>query len=160
VRDRVALGIGALFFSAVAFALLAFPRFFYDAVPGVAESGPANLHLLRDVGLAYAVLALGFALAVNDATLARAATAAAALYLAGHAALHATLAASGAGPRSAWAEAPGVYLPALAALWLAVRMRARRLVYEGAGPSGSAGASKAVSYETIPRGRDGPNVML
>jgi hypothetical protein len=122
--DRAVLGISGLFFAVVAAALLFAPRFFYDVVPGVAESGPANLHLLRDVGLTYAVFALGFAFARNDVTPACVVTAAAALYLTGHAALHATLVLTGGSRAIAWAEAPGVYLPALAALALAARFGA------------------------------------
>ena len=45
-------------FGLVAVWLLISPLGFYTTVPGVADSGPLNLHFARDVGLAFLVSAV------------------------------------------------------------------------------------------------------
>jgi hypothetical protein len=39
--------------------MLAGPQAWYQAIPGVAETGPFNAHFVRDVGCAYLAAALG-----------------------------------------------------------------------------------------------------
>jgi hypothetical protein len=57
VRRIVALLLG-LFFAADALWMLVAPFHWYAYVPGVTETGPANAHLIRDVGCAFLVTAL------------------------------------------------------------------------------------------------------
>ena len=57
----------ALLWGLVAFYLLTgliisiAPHFFYETGPGVADTGPYNMHFLRDVGFAFTVSSLGIA---------------------------------------------------------------------------------------------------
>jgi hypothetical protein len=110
-----------LYFLAIAAWLILAPQAFYAAIPGVMASGPLNVHLLRDVGIAYAVLSMGCAYALADSAAARFATAFAAIYLCGHAALHAFMESSNRNQHLTLAEAPGVYAPALLATAVALR---------------------------------------
>jgi hypothetical protein len=62
-------------------AMLAVPASWYDAVPGVAETGPFNPHFVRDIGAAYLVAGLAVMwFAINRLT--RPAALAAAAFLA------------------------------------------------------------------------------
>jgi hypothetical protein len=126
VIDRILLAVCCFYFAAIAVWLLIAPLSFYSEIPGVAASGPANLHLLRDVGVTYAVLAAGFIFGLKNYNVARFAVVSAALYLAAHAALHAVIESSGGALQAALAEAPGIYFPALAAAALAARFLSRK----------------------------------
>ncbi|MGB8267320.1 MAG: hypothetical protein WCE44_13395 [Candidatus Velthaea sp.] len=50
--DRGLFAASGAFCFAVAAWLFVAPEAFYATVPGVADSGPLNAHLLRDVGIA------------------------------------------------------------------------------------------------------------
>ncbi len=62
------------------------PTAWYAAVPGVPDTGPLNLHFVRDIGVAYmtAGLALAWSALRNDWRL----SALAALFIGGHSLLH------------------------------------------------------------------------
>ena len=63
------------------------PRAFYDAVPGVPETGPYNPHFVRDIGCAFLVAGVGLAWGATDPR-GRAAAAAGAAFLWLHAIVH------------------------------------------------------------------------
>lgn len=101
--------------------MLTAPGDWYQAVPGVTETGPLNPHFVRDIGAAY--LAAGAGLAWFAALpAARPAALLAALFLALHALVHLVDAVSG---REAWTglarDLPTVFLPPVLTLWLAWR---------------------------------------
>lgn len=123
--DRALLVAACAFFAGTATLLLAAPAYFYATIPGVAASGPMNLHLLRDVGITYAVLATGLALALRDVGVARVVTIGAALYLSGHALLHAATELTSGSASLIRLEAPGIYIPPLLAVAIAWRFVAK-----------------------------------
>jgi len=67
--------------------MFADPPGWYAAVPGVPESGPLNLHFVRDIGIAY--FTAGTALLWSVLGAGWRASALGALFLGGHALLHA-----------------------------------------------------------------------
>ncbi|MBZ9989597.1 hypothetical protein LB572_21095 [Mesorhizobium sp. BH1-1-5] len=84
---RVLLLIIGIYQAAKGVVMLTVPEIWYSAVPGVPETGPANIHFIRDIGLAF--LAAGAALLMasrrpGDGRL----IAAAAIFLGGHAIYH------------------------------------------------------------------------
>jgi len=84
---RVLLAITGIYQAANGLVMLAVPDIWYSAVPGVPETGPANIHFIRDIGLAF--LAAGAALLMasrrpDDGRLVAAAT----IFLGGHAIYH------------------------------------------------------------------------
>jgi hypothetical protein len=74
--------------------MLAVPAPWYGFVPGVADTGPLNLHFIRDIGAAYLV-AGGGVIAFLRAPRARPAALAAAAFLTLHALVHLGEAAAG-----------------------------------------------------------------
>ncbi len=95
-------------------AMLGAPETWYWSVPGVPNTGPLNVHFVRDIGVTFATLsaALGLAavLPVHRAIL----TFVASLWFAGHAALHIFDITTGCLPASHWLiDLPGVFLVAL-----------------------------------------------
>ncbi len=84
---RVLLAIIAVYQAANGAVMLIAPAFWYSAVPGVLDTGPANIHFIRDIGLAF--LAAGAALLMasrrpDDGRLIAATT----IFLGGHALYH------------------------------------------------------------------------
>jgi hypothetical protein len=67
--------------------LLVAPRAFYDAVPGVSETGPFNPHFVRDIGGAFLVAGAGLIWGAVDPR-GRAAAVAGAAFLWIHALIH------------------------------------------------------------------------
>jgi hypothetical protein len=119
LRKLLAFILGALF-AANALWMLATPFDWYNQIPGVVDSGPANAHFIRDIGCAYLVAALALLwLGIAPARAWPAALAAGAFLLL-HAGIHVwdTLAGREHGHRLL-AEIPTVILPALLTLWLA-----------------------------------------
>lgn len=111
---RSLLIIGALAFLANALAMLADPATWYATTPGVAHTGPLNLHFIRDIGVAYLTLALLLAGAAAIPRHAFILTGAATLYLALHALLHVwDIAAARLPLDHLLVDAPGVFLPPL-----------------------------------------------
>lgn len=104
--DRALVTAFTIFTAGTGALLIVEPHTFYTNIPGVATSDPFNGHLLRDVGLAYATLAFGAVFALRHPSNARTVMAMAAIYLLGHAALHAFMEVSSANTGAAIAEAP------------------------------------------------------
>lgn len=57
----VALWGLVVYYLATGLYISAFPLMFYETGPGVSDTGPYNMHFLRDVGFAFLVSALGIA---------------------------------------------------------------------------------------------------
>ncbi len=99
-------------------AMLAAPAGWYDAVPGVAETGPFNPHFVRDIGAAYLVAGLAVIWFAID-RLARPAALAAAAFLAFHALVHLWDAVAGREhAHQLLVDLPTVFLPPALAAWI------------------------------------------
>jgi hypothetical protein len=110
----------AVLLGANALAMLAAPLWWYAALPGVRATGPFNPHFVLDIGATYLVVAGALAWFAWRATQGWAALVAATGFLVLHAVIH--VAAAIAGPTCGHdlvRDLPGVFLPALACLWLA-----------------------------------------
>ena len=95
------------------------PAAWYQAVPGVAETGPANAHFIRDIGCAFLVAALALLWLARSRRAWPAALAGGA-FLALHALVHVWDTLAGREhPHRLLAELPTVFLPAILVLWLA-----------------------------------------
>jgi len=100
--------------------MLAAPAGWYGAIPGVAGTGPANPHFIRDIGCAYLVVALSLFWLAKTPRQAWPAALAGGAFLAFHALVH--LWDSLAGRESFGQlvkDLPTVFLPAILVLWLA-----------------------------------------
>jgi hypothetical protein len=98
--------------------MLAAPGAWYPAVPGVTETGPLNVHFVRDIGAAYIACAVG--LGWWAAGRGAGAVVPVAVFLGLHMLVH--LAESlfgGHGLSDIGRDFVGVYLPALIAIWIA-----------------------------------------
>ncbi len=93
--------------------MLAAPTHWFATIPGAADTGPLNPHLVRDYGICYFIvgasvlagLARGFPYGLHIAVTA---------YFGGHALLHAWDILAGRLPAHHWVmDFPGVFLPAL-----------------------------------------------
>lgn len=93
------------------------PPGWYAAVPGVPDTGPLNLHFVRDIGIAYftASAALGWSAFGGGWR----AAALGALFLGGHALLHAGETAMGHHHNVILNELAAVHLPAVLAVVIA-----------------------------------------
>lgn len=110
----VALGLNGL-------AMLFAPLNWYDAVPGVPQTGPFNPHFVRDIGAIYATSALALFWFAWRPVQGWPAMAAAATWLVMHAAIHVYDAACGTSPLADFQrDLVGVYLFAAIPLALAV----------------------------------------
>ena len=118
VRRFVALLLG-LFFAADALWMLAAPFHWYAYVPGVIETGPANAHLIRDVGCAFLVTALALLWFAVAPMRAWPAVLAGGAFLFSHASVHVWDTIAGREhPHRLLAEIPTIILPALLTLWV------------------------------------------
>jgi uncharacterized protein YjeT (DUF2065 family) len=118
-RITLAIGLGLLLV-ANGFLMLFDPAGWYAMVPGVPESGPLNVHFVRDIGAAYLVTGVSIAAPALDARAGPAALAGA-LFLTLHALVHIADAMVGRTHADHFlAELVGVYAPAALALWLAL----------------------------------------
>jgi hypothetical protein len=96
------------------------PQPWYHLVPGVATTGPLNLHFVRDIGCAYLVAAAGLAWRAADPARGTGAALLGASFLLLHAGVHVAETLLGiCGWGALLRDAPGVLVPALAALALA-----------------------------------------
>jgi uncharacterized protein YjeT (DUF2065 family) len=124
----VVLGIGLVL---NALLMLALPAAWYAAVPGVTQTGPLNLHFVRDIGAAYLVAGAalcGFATTPK----ARPAAQAAAAFLALHALVHLWDAAAGREQiQQLLLDLVTVFLPAVLAAWISWPLHQR---YDGEAP--------------------------
>lgn len=83
---RYVLLVLGLYHGANGLVMLGAPSFWYDAVPGVAATGPANGHFIRDIGLAFLAAATALVWAARGGP--RALIVVAVVFLGGHAACH------------------------------------------------------------------------
>ncbi len=83
---RTLLILIGLYQSANGIFMLAAPALWYATIPGVTETGPANLHFIRDIGLAF--IAAGAGLLIGAFKQDRRAILTASIFLGGHALLH------------------------------------------------------------------------
>lgn len=98
--------------------MLVDPAVWYAHVPGVPETGPLNLHFVRDIGCAYVVAGTALIGYAFEERL-RPAALAGALFLTLHAVVHIADAATGRGHSDqALVEVVTVFAPAVVALWL------------------------------------------
>jgi|SRR5579862_1323475 len=99
--------------------MLVLPESWYDLVPGVINTGPANLHFIRDIGCAY-LMAGGSLLWMCKSPRAWPAAFAGGMFLALHALVHVWDTISGREQlHQMMRDMPAVVLPAIAVLWLA-----------------------------------------
>jgi uncharacterized protein YjeT (DUF2065 family) len=118
-RITLAIGLGLLLV-ANGFLMLFDPAGWYAMVPGVPESGPLNVHFVRDIGAAYLVTGVAIAAPALDARAGPAALVGT-LFLTLHALVHIADAMAGRTHADHFlAELVGVYAPAALALWLAL----------------------------------------
>ncbi len=103
-------------------AMLAAPVPWFNAVPGVTETGPYNPHFITDIGIAYLASAAGFAWWAARRPGGTAAMIPAAIFLGGHMVFHFVAALTGhhAGGDIV-RDFVGVYVPALIAIWIVWR---------------------------------------
>jgi hypothetical protein len=95
------------------------PSLWYALVPGVPETGPLNVHFVRDIGCAYLVAGAALGCFLVDERL-RAAVWAGGAFLALHALVHVLDAIGGAeGPERFGPDLAFVVAPAIIVLWLA-----------------------------------------
>jgi hypothetical protein len=109
--------------------MLFFPLSWYTDLPAaVPHTGPFNPHFVRDLGVVFLVVGLAFgwsALNVNRSRLVHLALTA---FYVGHALIHVTDIVAGRLPHSHWlVDMPGVFVPALIMIVLAVPPVRRRL---------------------------------
>lgn len=99
--------------------MLARPENWYRLVPGVAGTGPANLHFIRDIGCAYLVVSGSLFWLLRAPRQSWPAAFAAGMFLALHALVHLWDTVAGREPaHQMLADVPAVVLPAILALWL------------------------------------------
>ncbi len=99
--------------------MLASPLHWYAHIPGVTESGPANVHLIRDIGCAFLTAALALLWFAAAPKRAWPAVLAAGMFLLLHSSIHVWDTIAGREHlHRLLAEIPTVILPALLTLWL------------------------------------------
>jgi hypothetical protein len=119
MRKAIAAILGLLL-AANAVAMIFAPVGWYDAVPGIGATGPANLHFIRDIGCAYLVSALGLLWLILAPRIAWPAAFAGGAFLALHALTHLADAVAGRESRHALMGDLGpIFLPAIITIWLA-----------------------------------------
>jgi hypothetical protein len=96
----------------------------YNTVPGVTATGAFNPHFVRDIGMAYLVTAGGLGWFLARPVQGWPALVGSAAFLTLHAFIHVFDASCGGSPLAdTIRDLPGVYLPALATLWVAFAKR-------------------------------------
>jgi len=107
------------------FSPLSWYRYLPAAVP---HTGPFNSHFVRDIGVAYLVAALGFGWCARHLDRCRPVHFGLTAFFVGHALIHLIEILAGQLPSTHWViDAPGVFLPALVLLILAIPSVRRRL---------------------------------
>jgi uncharacterized protein YjeT (DUF2065 family) len=115
---RLATG---LLFAINGLGMLVVPEVWYEAVPGVIDSGPFNGHFVRDIGAVYALCGLAL-LAYGLRADARPHARAACAFLLAHGLVHCAEALAGVHELAHFLmDLPGVLLLPLAASWAAWR---------------------------------------
>jgi len=107
--------LGAAVILANGLAMMLAPSVWYQATPGVAETGPLNVHFVRDIGAAYLAVGVAVVLLLRGLVSKRALIGVAAVFMVAHAGFHLADALVGHGTHGAGLtlELVGVYLPAL-----------------------------------------------
>ena len=94
--------------------LLAPAGWYHDLPAAVPDTGPLNLHFVRDIGAAFTTVGVALCVAAPQAPRRRGVLLAAALFFGLHAAIHVADLASGRLHPEHWlVDFPGVFLPAL-----------------------------------------------
>ena len=115
---RTLLILMGLYQSANGIVMLAAPTLWYAMIPGVTETGPANPHFIRDIGLAF--IAAGAGLFIGAFKNDRRAILLASIFLGGHALLHLAELAHGATLTGALRDVVLIALPGLLPLAMLV----------------------------------------
>ncbi len=97
------------------------PPSWYGAVPGVPDTGPLNLHFVRDIGIAF--ITAGVALAWSELGAGWRASALAAVFIGGHSLLHIGETILGHHHDVLLNEIAGVHLPAVLAVVISIFQR-------------------------------------
>jgi hypothetical protein len=97
------------------------PPAWYGAVPGVPDTGPLNLHFVRDIGIAF--ITAGVALAWSELGAGWRASALAAVFIGGHSALHIGETILGHHHDVLLNEIVAVHLPAVLAIAISIVQR-------------------------------------
>ncbi len=101
--------------------LLAPAGWYHDLPAGVPDTGPLNLHFVRDIGAAFTTIGLAFCAAAPHAHRHRGVVLAAAAFSVLHGVIHVTDLAAGRLPAHHWlTDLPGVFLPAVLLVVLAL----------------------------------------
>jgi hypothetical protein len=117
MRKLLALILG-IFFGANALWMLAAPLHWYATIPGVMDTGPANEHLIRDVGCAFLVPALALLWFAADPKRAWPAVLAGGAFLFFHSLVHVWgMIAGREHLHRLLTEVPTILVPALLTLW-------------------------------------------
>lgn len=100
--------------------MLASPVSWYHRLPaGVPDTGPLNLHFVRDIGAAFTTIGVALCVAAPDAPRRRGVLLAVTLFFVLHALVHVADLVGGRLPAGHWlTDLPGVFVPALALLVL------------------------------------------
>jgi hypothetical protein len=95
--------------------MLAAPATWYVRLPaGVPDTGPLNVHFVRDIGAAFTTIGVAFCVAAPNAPRHRGVLLAAALFYGLHALIHVADLVSGRLAGDHWlVDLPGVFLPAI-----------------------------------------------
>lgn len=109
--------------------MLLSPLSWYNDFPAdVPHTGPFNPHFVRDLGIAFLVVALAFGWCALHLNRSRPVHLALTFFFAGHALIHLVDIAAGNLPHSHWLiDTPGVFMPALIMIVLAIPSVRRRL---------------------------------
>jgi hypothetical protein len=100
--------------------MLSSPEGWYQAIPGVAATGPANVHFIRDIGCAFLIVAISLLWLARSPKQAWPAAMAGGGFLALHALVHAwDMIAGREHIHQLAADLPAVFLPAILVVWLA-----------------------------------------
>jgi hypothetical protein len=117
----IAIGLTVMFLGN-GLVMMAAPYPWYLGIPGVIQTGPFNDHFVRDIGATYLACAIGTGLGAFDLRRHAGAVAVAAGFQGLHAVIHLITPFCGGGPP--WPllarDFPGVFLPTLLTIWLAV----------------------------------------
>ena len=96
-------------------------RWYHDLPAGVPDTGPLNLHFVRDIGAAFVTFGLGLCIGAEVPRYRRATVTLAAVFFGLHAAIHVYDILAGLLPPHHWLEdLPGVFVPALILLVLSL----------------------------------------
>ncbi len=85
---RLVISFISIFYLANGLLMLAAPLTWYDITPGADHTGPANIHFIRDIGLAFIAASAAIIAVAQPALRLRPAFAATSVFVGGHAILH------------------------------------------------------------------------